>query len=106
MPAYDYLCAECGPFSAIHPMSAYAAPASCTRCGADAPRAILTAPAFAGMSGTARQAHATNERSANAPMQSRKHPAACGCCRPTDKRVAEAVGAKSFSAARPWMISH
>ncbi len=104
MPVYDYLCADCGPFSALRPMSAYASPAPCG-CGAEAPRALLTAPTFAGMDTGARRAHATNERSANAPLQSRKHPASCGCCRPT-KRTAEAVGAKSFPAARPWMISH
>lgn len=105
MPVYDYLCGDCGPFSATRPMAAYADPAACSGCGGDAPRALLTAPAFAGMEGAARRAHATNERSAHAPLQSRKHPASCGCCRPT-KRVAEAVGAKSFPAARPWMISH
>lgn len=106
MPVYDYLCGDCGPFSATRPMSAYADPASCTGCGEAAPRALLTAPAFTGMAAEARRAHATNERSANAPLQSRKHPASCGCCRPAGKRVAEAVGAKSFPMARPWMISH
>ena len=89
MPVYDYLCAACGPFSATRPMSAYAAPALC-KCGTDAPRALLTAPAFAGMASATRHAYATNEQSANAPTQSRRHPASCGCCRPT-KRVAEAV---------------
>ncbi|MDT7953366.1 MAG: zinc ribbon domain-containing protein [Acetobacteraceae bacterium] len=106
MPVYEYLCGSCGPFSAMRPMSAYAAPAPCEGCGAAAPRALLTAPAFSGMDQGVRRAHATNERSANAPIQSRKHPPSCGCCRPAGKRVAEAVGAKSFPAARPWMISH
>ena len=105
MPVYDYLCEHCGPFSAMRPMAAYAAPVPCA-CGSEAPRALLAPPAFAGMEAGARRAHATNERSAHAPKQSRKHPASCGCCRPAGKRVAEAVGAKSFPAARPWMISH
>ncbi len=106
MPVYDYLCDTCGPFAAVRPMSAYAEPTPCTLCGDDAPRAILSAPAFAGMDGNVRRAHATNERSASAPIRSTRHPASCGCCRPVGKRVAESVGAKSFPAARPWMISH
>ena len=70
MPVYDYLCGECGPFTALRPMSEFQAPQPCAACGTPARRAILTAPAFAAMDGGQRRAHATNERSANAPIQS------------------------------------
>ena len=51
MPVYDYLCAECGPFTALRPMSEFQAPLPCGVCGVLARRAILTAPAFAAMDG-------------------------------------------------------
>lgn len=110
MPVYDYLCGECGPFTALRPMSEFQAPQPCGTCGAPARRAILTAPAFAAMDGGQRRAHATNERSANAPAQSHgRHPMGCGCCKPRIAGLSAdvvAAPAKSFPAARPWMISH
>ncbi len=110
MPVYDYLCDGCGPFTALRPMSEFQAPQPCDGCGAPARRAILTAPAFSAMDGGQRRAHATNERSANAPTRSLgRHPTGCGCCKPRSPALsAEAVAApaKSFPAARPWMISH
>ncbi len=105
MPMYDYLCDACGPFTAIRPMAEFQAPHQCDGCGAEARRAMLTAPGLAGMDAGRRTAFATNERSAHAPTKAKHHPASCGCCKPT-RRVAESVGAKSFPAARPWMISH
>lgn len=109
MPTYEYLCPECGPFTAVRPMAEFQAPQPCVGCGAGAPRATLTAPRLAGMDTGRRQAMATNERGANAPARSAgRHPAACGCCKPAGARLkAEAVaGPKSFPSARPWMISH
>ena len=107
MPVYDYLCDACGPFSAMRPMAEFQAPHPCQGCGAEARRAMLTAPAFAAMDGAARRAGTTNERSAHAPVRAKRHPPSCGCCRSGPaKRVAEPVAAKSFPAARPWMIGH
>lgn len=108
MPAYDYLCGECGAFTAMRPMAEFQSPHACPGCGDPAPRAILMAPSFATMDGGARRAHATNERSANAPTKGRRHPASCGCCKPVRNGLrADAVpAAKSFPSARPWMISH
>lgn len=108
MPVYDYLCDGCGPFTALRPMSEFQTPQPCEGCGNLARRAMLTAPGLAGMDAGQRRAHATNERSANAPTKAKRHPASCGCCtsRGSKPRVAEAVAAKSFPAARPWMISH
>ena len=111
MPVYDYLCGACGPFTALRPMAEFQAPHACAGCGVPARRAILTAPSLSAMDGGRRNAFATNERSANAPTKAKRHPASCGCCK-GGSRKAEAVGgpgaaaAKSFPAARPWMISH
>ena len=106
MPTYEYDCPACGPFEAVRPMAEFQAPQPCGGCGAAAPRVILSAPRLAGMDPGRRDAFATNERSANSPRQSRgAHPSGCGCCKP-GKLTAEAVPAKSFPAARPWMISH
>ena len=111
MPVYDYLCDRCGPFTDMRPMAKCDRPNTCPQCGNKAPRALLTAPYFAGMSAERRLAHATNERSASAPtaLSSLKgtHGAGCSCCgakplRPSKRRD----GMKGFPASRPWMISH
>jgi len=107
MPTYEYDCATCGGFEETRPMAEYDQPQPCPGCGDLAPRAIFSVPAMAMMDGAARSAHATNERSANAPRRS--HAGNCGCCRP-GKLSAESVSApatKSVGAnSRPWMISH
>jgi putative FmdB family regulatory protein len=108
MPIYEYLCAACGPFVLVRPMAEYQQPQECDQCGGAAPRALLTAPAMSGMDAGRRRAAAVNERSANAPRQGKRHPASCGCCSGVNRgtRSAEATGAKSFPAQRPWMIGH
>ncbi|MGQ9369380.1 FmdB family zinc ribbon protein [Azospirillum sp. ST 5-10] len=118
MPMYEYLCAHCGPFSDLRPMSRSAEPAPCPGCGAEAPRAILTAPHFSLVAGATRRAVETNERSAHAPMSSAEykerraagHGAGCACCSGTKALRSAAVtgkdGAKAFPTKRPWMISH
>ncbi len=108
MPAYDYGCESCGPFTLLRPMAEYAMPQACPACGQAAPRALLTVPNIAAMSATRRTAHAVNERSAHAPRlasASGAHRAGCQCCSP-GKRTATPAAAKSFPAQRPWMISH
>jgi len=113
MPVYEYLCDDCGPFTEMRPMAECDAPHDCPRCAATAPRVILTAPHYACLSVEKRKAHATNERSANAPKTSAEYKAAhgpgCGCC--AGKKPSRLVkqtpgGARSFPTARPWMISH
>lgn len=110
MPIYDYLCADCGAFSAQMPMSAYRDDQDCPTCGQRAPRALLTTPYLASMDGGKRRAHATNEKSAHLPATSAgtgRHPSNCGCCRGPEKRQADSpTPMKSFPASRPWMISH
>lgn len=106
MPTYDYLCTECGPFTALRPMADYADPQDCPGCGSSARRAMLTVPSIAAMSPSKRTAHATNERSANAPRLSSAgaHRPGCHCCSPAKAKAPQA--AKSFPSQRPWMISH
>src|SRR5262249_4767229 len=67
MPVYEYLCNDCGPFTDMRPMAECDDPQDCPRCESEAPRVILTAPAFFCMPSDKRRAIATNERSANAP---------------------------------------
>jgi putative FmdB family regulatory protein len=113
MPVYDYLCNDCGPFTDTRPMAECDEPQDCPHCAGESARAFLTAPNFFCMSSDKRKAHATNERSANAPttidQYKASHGPGCGCC--SSKKPARLVkqtrsGAKSFPTARPWMISH
>ena len=67
MPVYEYLCDACGPFTDMRPMAECDAPQDCPQCDGKSPRVILTAPNFFCMPSDRRKAHATNERSANAP---------------------------------------
>lgn len=108
MPVYDYQCPSCGPFTAFRAMVDYAKPADCDVCGDAAPRAILTAPALAGMDAGLRRSLAINERSRHEPRRSAgAHPSGCGCCSAPKRPEAAAAGAaKSFAGRRPWMISH
>lgn len=109
MPMYEYLCEGCGPFAEMRPMAEYDRPLACPGCGLQAPRVILTAPNFSSLSGTRRLAHATNERSANAPRTladtKTVHGRGCSCCSGKASRSLK-NGAKTFPKARPWMISH
>jgi putative FmdB family regulatory protein len=106
MPVYDYECPDCGVFTALRPMSAFRDPCACPDCGREGPRVFLTMPAIAGMDQARRTAIATNERAANEPKRS--HGAGCSCCSGAKKtKDAEKPGGlKSFTTARPWMISH
>jgi len=93
-------------------MAEYDLPHDCPDCGSGAPRVILTAPHFSGLSLERRLAHATNERSAHAPRSASelkaKHGAGCGCCGGKTSRAVkrDGSGKKSFPSSRPWMISH
>jgi putative FmdB family regulatory protein len=116
MPVYDYLCQRCGPFTEMRPMADSDVPQACPECGADAPRAFLTAPYCVTMPSQLRLAHATNERSASEPKSfsglKRTHGSGCSCCSGNSlaaraKRKTGAGGAaKGFPARRPWMLSH
>jgi putative FmdB family regulatory protein len=116
MPTYDYSCSPCGGFDALRSLADRDLPARCPTCGAASPRVLVAAPRLAALSDTARLAFATNERASHAPRSSRdsepyrrlRHPAGCGCCKPSGRSatVTAANGAKAFPSKRPWMISH
>ena len=119
MPVYDYLCVSCGPFTDMRPMAEYDLPQDCPDCGGVAPRVMLTAPNFSGLSSERRVAHATNEKNAHAPRtsaefkaeQADRHGKGCSCCSGGNKKISRLTargkdGSKSFPTSRPWMISH
>ncbi|HWM48822.1 MAG TPA: zinc ribbon domain-containing protein [Xanthobacteraceae bacterium] len=112
MPVYEYLCDDCGPFTAMRPMAECDEPHTCPDCRSEAPRVLLTAPHCTTLSPERRRAHATNERSAHAPKSLAEHkaahPSGCSCCSGRSSRfVARGkTGSKSFPTSRPWMISH
>ena len=112
MPVYEYLCDDCGPFTAMRPMAECELSSQCPDCSGSAPRVILTAPHCSTLSSDRRTAHALNERSAHAPKAlsqiKGKHAPGCACCNGRASRfVARGKGgAKSFPGSRPWMISH
>jgi putative FmdB family regulatory protein len=82
MPLYEYVCDACGPFAAMRPLSAFAAPCECPDCGAAAPRNLLASPALGGSGAPA----------AAPAAASPSHAAACACCRPSRGLRADAVG--------------
>jgi putative FmdB family regulatory protein len=113
MAIYEYLCPECGPFSAMRPMSESATPAPCPGCAALSARAWITPPTFFGMSADRRLAHTTNERAQHEPRLASQsgskhvHGPGCGCGSSKSKATFTAPsGEKSFPGKRPWMISH
>src|SRR5258708_5599468 len=112
MPVYKYLCKRCGPLPDVRPMAEWDAPQDCPECRRVSPRVILPAPNFFCMPSNKREAHATNERSANAPKTVSEykalHAPGCGCCSTRPSRLVKQTksGAKSFPTVRPWMISH
>lgn len=111
MPVYEYLCDGCGTdFSVLRPMAQSGLPHACPECGAQAPRTMLSAPAYAGMPAAERVAYATNERARHEPKTSSQlghvHGPGCGCGKPGKSTVVAPDGKKGFPSKRPWMISH
>jgi putative FmdB family regulatory protein len=113
MPVYEYLCPNCGAFTALRPMAECRDSRPCPGCGRAAPRVLISAPALATMPAASRRAHAVNERASHEPgLASRQgahvHGPGCGCGSSTrpGTTVTTADGAKGFPTKRPWMISH
>ena len=107
MPVYEYMCAECGPFTDMRPMAESDLPRNCETCGEESPRVILTAPNFSCMPVSQRTAHAANERSRHAPNTlgeyKASHGAGCSCCggkKPARLMTKTRNGAKGFPTAR------
>ena len=91
MPVYAYLCAECGPFTAMRPMAECEMPSECPACAGTASRVLLTAPHCSTLSTERRVAHATNERSVHAPKTLSQakgaHAAGCAYCSQRSSRL-------------------
>ncbi|SAK76035.1 FmdB family regulatory protein [Caballeronia hypogeia] len=110
MPIYQYECESCGSFDVMRSIADRDLPHLCPECGVQTTRAV-TSTALSLMPQAARNAFATNERSANAPTSSKslgyRHGPGCSCCAPrasTSNDVARP--AMKSPAGRPWMISH
>jgi putative FmdB family regulatory protein len=74
MPVYDYLCADCGPFTDMRPMAECELPSGCPDCGSEAPRAFLNAPRIASANAGKRDPNAFYAGSGGS------HASGCGCC--------------------------
>ena len=99
MPLYEYVCADCGPFSAWTPMAAAAEACPCPNCRASGERQ-LAAPHLAMMHGGLRKAMERADRSAVEPkVASRKHVDSCGCSLCSTRKKAPGVE-------RRWMVGH
>lgn len=111
MPLYDFMCAECGEFTAFLAIDERNNPTQCPDCLCLGQRLIL-APNLALMSPYTRKAHAVNEKSRHEPRTSTAHScgSGCGCgtkIRPTRTRETKLGVLQSQKAsARPWMLGH
>jgi len=117
MPLYDYVCRQCGEFTAWGSIQHSSDDAACPDCGQDS-RRVISAPRLAVMSPQSRVAHERNEKSANEPMHRRR--SSCGCtgshtCGSASTgaaSTAESAAAKpalqrqTKGNARPWMLGH
>jgi putative FmdB family regulatory protein len=104
MPLYDFECTQCdNEFSELRPMARCSEPADCPRCSGSAQR-VISAPRLNTMRADLRNAHQTNERSANQPRTAKKHQCGSGCSHhssPAQPALKQASGVK-----RPWMLGH
>ncbi len=113
MPVYEYLCDDCGPFTQMRPMSECDEPHDCPQCSVEAPRVILTAPAFRLHARGATQSPRHQRAQFPRPQDARSIQG-----RGTHRDVAAVRGnrrvwsrrpkaaRRGFPTARPWMISH
>jgi len=110
MPVYEYLCDRHGPFTSMRSMSEYQDPQPCPDCERPSSRVMLSVPYLSGLSSDRKAAHATNERSAHAPLKAdayrAKHSPGCSCCSGKLRAPGHVEAAKGFANKRPWMISH
>ena len=114
MVIYEYLCTDCGVFTAMRQMAHSSLPQPCPVCRTPAPRACVAPPSFASMSASLRHTHSTNERARHEPRLAshsepvKKHGPGCSCCSSGKSKATLTApsGEKSFPNKRPWMISH
>ena len=107
MPAYEFKCAHCGPFTQLRPLSQSSGPANCPACGALVPK-IFSVIHLRAMRPENRTAWERNERSAHQP-----HVCGAGCSHGSAKPKPRADPAKRPALEsskkrnrRPWMLGH
>ncbi|HVY69354.1 MAG TPA: zinc ribbon domain-containing protein [Verrucomicrobiae bacterium] len=116
MPLYEYLCADCGPFTAQRVVADRDLSAACPDCGQSGERAI-SLPNLSLMPASRRSAHARNEKSCHEPAVVTRHRcgSGCGCGKPASqdalkKRRVEVPKLGKFQTPRkknrPWMLGH
>ena len=74
MPVYDYRCADCGVFDAARRIAERDDALRCPRCGAEAQRVTVSAPALATGS-------ADSGSSGEGSYARMRHVGGCSCCR-------------------------
>jgi len=75
MPVYDYLCTDCGVFDAMRRIAERDDALPCPRCGTDAQRVTVAAPALGSSSGSTEGTPAGEGR-----YGGMRH-VGCSCCR-------------------------
>ena len=104
MPAYEFECRSCGPFTEIRSLAESGKPATCPHCGTLAAK-IFPVVNLRQMRTHNRVAWERNERSAHAPRCSSTCTHKTGGAKPrADGRPALQSSKKRNS--RPWMLGH
>ncbi|RTL55271.1 MAG: zinc ribbon domain-containing protein [Bradyrhizobiaceae bacterium] len=83
MPAYDYQCSDCGPFTVTRPMTQSDRTCRCTTCGKPSDRAWLRAPAVQHRSTSAMAVNTPSAAASASKTQPSPaaHISGCPCCR-------------------------
>jgi putative FmdB family regulatory protein len=76
MPIYDYLCTQCGPFTAMRKLADFQQPSPCPVCQQAASRALVV-PRVLPRS----QRQAAAEPNDNASYKRLAHQSGCACCK-------------------------
>ena len=72
MPVYEYLCADCGPFTATRPMAEFDRAQPCPGCAGEAPRVLAAPQTMSSGRGAAGESRA--------PAAAPAHASGCSCC--------------------------
>ena len=108
MPLYEFVCQNCGPFTALRNLALSSQPAACPTCGTLSPK-VFPLIHLRAMRPESRIAHERNERSMHAP-----HVCGSGCspthakpksrAKKSSEKPTLQYSTKPYS--RPWMLGH
>ena len=102
MPAYEYICADCGGFEASRPIAEAAASQDCPECDSPAPRALASPHVRTGRAKIRYIAESRNEKSAHEPAVEHRLVGTTAAHQAHAKHKHD-HGHKNH---RPWMIGH